>query len=47
MSRRKELDEYMNEGRLRDAVTGELSDEAIELLLDIVMLRARSQEPSK
>lgn len=36
LSPRKELDYYMNEGRLRDAVAGDLSEEATDLLLRIV-----------
>jgi len=35
-SRRQELGRYLGEGRLRDRFTGELSDEAVELLIDIV-----------
>jgi len=36
VSRRQELAAYLGEGRLRSAVAGDLSDEAQDLLIDIV-----------
>jgi hypothetical protein len=35
-SRRQELGRYLEEGRLRDAVAGDLSEEAADLLIDAV-----------
>jgi predicted AAA+ superfamily ATPase len=46
-SRRKELEEYLETGRLRDAVAGELSEEATELLLDIVSRYCAPRRPSR